>query len=44
MNNPVVRYFLDLTAARAHVANTPSKFAFNLGATRLGLENSDFYI
>lgn len=44
MNNPVIRYFLDLNAARAHVANTPSKFAFNLGATRLGLENDDFYI
>lgn len=44
MSSPVVRRFLDLTAARAHVANTPSKFAYNLGATRLGQENTDFFI
>ncbi|WP_344937651.1 acyl-CoA dehydrogenase family protein [Zhongshania borealis] len=44
MNNPVARYFLDLNAARAHVANTPSKFAYNLGAVRLGLDNQDFFI
>lgn len=43
-NSPVVRYFLDLHAARAHVANTPSKFAFNLGAVSLGLENKDFFV
>lgn len=42
--SPLVRRFLDLHAARAHVANGPDKFAYNLGAVRLGLENQDYFI
>ena len=42
--SPLVRRFLDLHAARAHVANVPDKYAYNLGAVRLGLENQDFFI
>jgi 3-hydroxy-9,10-secoandrosta-1,3,5(10)-triene-9,17-dione monooxygenase len=44
LSSPVIRRFLDIHAARAHVANGPDKYAYNLGAVRLGLENQDYFI
>ena len=34
----------DIHIGRAHVANSPAMFARNLGASLLGVENSDFFI
>jgi 3-hydroxy-9,10-secoandrosta-1,3,5(10)-triene-9,17-dione monooxygenase len=36
--------FLDVHTARAHVANNPTSFSRNLGATQLGVDNKDFFI
>lgn len=36
--------FLDIHTARAHVANNPTSFARNLGATLLGVDNQDFFV
>ncbi len=36
--------FLDIHTARAHVANSPTNFARNLGSLHLGLDNQDFFI
>jgi 3-hydroxy-9,10-secoandrosta-1,3,5(10)-triene-9,17-dione monooxygenase len=36
--------FLDIHTARAHVANNPTAFARNYGATQLGVENSDYFV
>jgi 3-hydroxy-9,10-secoandrosta-1,3,5(10)-triene-9,17-dione monooxygenase len=36
--------FLDVHTARAHVANNPTSFSRNLGATKLGVDNQDFFI
>ena len=36
--------FLDVHTARAHVANNPTSFSRNLGATQLGVDNQDFFI
>lgn len=36
--------FLDIHTARAHVANNPTSFARNLGATSLGVDNGDFFL
>ncbi|GAB5452804.1 MAG: flavin-dependent monooxygenase [Halioglobus sp.] len=40
----IQRRFLDIHTARAHVANNPTAFARNLGATMLGADNSDFFL
>ena len=42
--SPILRYWLDLNAARAHYANNPEKPARNLGGIELGLRNTDFFI
>jgi 3-hydroxy-9,10-secoandrosta-1,3,5(10)-triene-9,17-dione monooxygenase len=34
----------DIHIARCHVANNPTPFARNLGATQLGMENTDVFI
>ena len=44
LSSPVTRRFLDLHAARAHVANVPDKYAHNFGGIRLGLESQDYFI
>jgi 3-hydroxy-9,10-secoandrosta-1,3,5(10)-triene-9,17-dione monooxygenase len=36
--------FLDIHTARAHVANNPTSFGRNLGASQLGIDNKDFFI
>lgn len=43
-NHPLNRAWLDINAGRTHVANNPFKFGYNLGATMMGLENSDFFL
>jgi len=42
--HPIQDIWHDIHIARAHVANSPAAFARNLGATRLGLDNSDYFI
>jgi len=44
LGNPLLRYFLDVHAARAHYANNPDKPARNLGAVSLGAKTTDFFI
>ncbi len=44
LNSPILRYFLDVHAARAHYANNPDKPGRNFGSIQLGLKNSDFFI
>lgn len=43
-SNPLVRLFLDLHAARAHVANNLDPYARNYGGMLLGQNNTDFFI
>ena len=43
-NSPILRYFLDVHAARAHYANNPDKPGRNLGGVLLGLKNTDFFL
>ncbi|MBT8149871.1 MAG: flavin-dependent monooxygenase, partial [Gammaproteobacteria bacterium] len=42
--HPIQQIWLDIHMGRAHVANSPAAFARNLGATSLGLDNTDFFI
>ncbi|NNC54620.1 MAG: flavin-dependent monooxygenase, partial [Pseudomonadales bacterium] len=42
--HPIQQIWQDIHIARAHVANSPAAFARNLGATSLGLDNTDFFI
>jgi 3-hydroxy-9,10-secoandrosta-1,3,5(10)-triene-9,17-dione monooxygenase len=44
LGNPMLGYFLDVHAARAHYANNPDKPGRNLGGVLLGLENQDFFL
>lgn len=44
LDSPVVRTWLDLCAARAHVANTPTLVGVPLGASYLGEEIKEFFI
>ncbi|CAA0083380.1 Flavin-dependent monooxygenase, oxygenase subunit HsaA [BD1-7 clade bacterium] len=43
-SHPVSKYFLDIHAGRAHVANQPGKYARNLGGVQLGEPNGDFFL
>lgn len=43
-NSPMLRYFLDIHAARAHYANNPEKPGRNLGGVLLGLKNTDYFL
>ncbi len=42
LNSPMLRYFLDAHAARAHYANNPDKPGRNFGGVLLGLKNVDY--
>jgi 3-hydroxy-9,10-secoandrosta-1,3,5(10)-triene-9,17-dione monooxygenase len=42
--SPILRFFLDIHAARGHYANNPEKPARNAGGMLLGLKNTDFFI
>lgn len=44
LGNPLLRYFLDVNAGRAHYANNPDKPGRNFGGVQLELKNSDFFI
>lgn len=44
LNSPILRYFLDAHAARAHYANNPDKPARNFGGVQLALKNQDFFV
>jgi 3-hydroxy-9,10-secoandrosta-1,3,5(10)-triene-9,17-dione monooxygenase len=44
LGNPLLRYFLDVHAARAHYANNPDKPGRNFGAVQLGMKTTDFFL
>jgi 3-hydroxy-9,10-secoandrosta-1,3,5(10)-triene-9,17-dione monooxygenase len=44
MDSPLVRYWLDINAARAHVANDPAIIGTSLGAMYLGEQVQEFFI
>ena len=44
LSSPILRYFLDVHAARAHYANSPDKPGKNLGGVMLGLKNQDYFL
>jgi 3-hydroxy-9,10-secoandrosta-1,3,5(10)-triene-9,17-dione monooxygenase len=44
LGNPLLRYWLDVNAGRAHYANNPEKPARNFGGVQLELKNTDFFI
>jgi 3-hydroxy-9,10-secoandrosta-1,3,5(10)-triene-9,17-dione monooxygenase len=44
MDSPVVRYWLDINAARAHVANDPGLIGTSVGAMYLGETTQEFFV
>jgi 3-hydroxy-9,10-secoandrosta-1,3,5(10)-triene-9,17-dione monooxygenase len=44
LGSPILRFFLDVHAARAHYANNPDKPGRNFGGVQLGLKNQDFFL
>jgi len=44
MDSPVVRYWLDINAARAHVANDPALIGTSAGAMYLGETSQEFFV
>jgi 3-hydroxy-9,10-secoandrosta-1,3,5(10)-triene-9,17-dione monooxygenase len=44
MDSPVVRYWLDINAARAHVANDPRLIGTTLGAMYVGEQVQEFFV
>ena len=44
MDSPLVRYWLDINAARAHVANDPALIGTSLGALYLGEPIQEFFV
>jgi 3-hydroxy-9,10-secoandrosta-1,3,5(10)-triene-9,17-dione monooxygenase len=42
--SPLLRFFLDIHAARAHYANNPEKPGRNLGGVLLQQKNQDFFV
>lgn len=44
LNNPITHTFLDLHAARAHVANNIDPYGRNYGGVLMGQNNTDFFI
>ncbi len=44
LDHPLLRFFLDVHAARAHYANNPDKPGRNWGGVQLGLKNTDFFV
>lgn len=44
LSNPITRTFLDLHAARAHVANNIDPYGRNYGGVLMGQHNTDFFI
>ena len=44
LTSPILRYFLDAHAARAHYANNPDKPGRNFGGVQLKMRNQDYFI
>ena len=44
MDSPLVRYWLDINAARAHVANDPTLIGTPLGAMYIGEQVQEFFV
>ena len=44
LSSPLLRYFLDVHAARAHYANNPDKPGRNFGGVQLGAKTVDYFI
>jgi len=44
LGSPLLRYFLDVHAARAHYANNPEKPARNFGGVELGRKTADYFL
>jgi 3-hydroxy-9,10-secoandrosta-1,3,5(10)-triene-9,17-dione monooxygenase len=44
LDNPMVRFFVDIHAARMHYANNPDRFGRNYGGVLLGLGSSDLFV
>lgn len=44
LDHPLLAFFLDAHAARAHFANSPNKPGWNYGGVQLGLDNKDFFL
>ena len=44
MDSPLVRYWLDINAARAHIANDPTLIGTSLGALYLGEPTQEFFV
>lgn len=44
LNNPITRIFMDVHAARAHVANNVDPYGRNYGGMLMGQPNRDFFI
>jgi 3-hydroxy-9,10-secoandrosta-1,3,5(10)-triene-9,17-dione monooxygenase len=44
LGSPMLRYFLDVHAARAHYANNPEKPGRNFGGVLLQQKNTDFFV
>jgi 3-hydroxy-9,10-secoandrosta-1,3,5(10)-triene-9,17-dione monooxygenase len=43
-SSPILRYWRDIMASRAHVANNPDPIGVNLGAVYLGQPNVELFI
>ena len=43
-SHPINRAFRDIHTGRAHVANSPAKYAWNLGGVSMGQDSSDFFL
>ena len=44
MDSPLVRYWLDINAARAHVANDPAIIGTSLGALYVGENVQELFV
>ncbi|WP_317847604.1 acyl-CoA dehydrogenase family protein [Pseudomonas sp. HTZ2] len=42
--HPINRAFRDIHTGRAHVANSPAKYAWNLGGVSMGQDTTDFFL
>ena len=43
-SHPINRAFRDIHTGRAHVANSPAKYAWNLGGVSMGQDSNDFFL
>jgi 3-hydroxy-9,10-secoandrosta-1,3,5(10)-triene-9,17-dione monooxygenase len=43
-DSPIIRYWLDLNASRAHVANDPTLIGTTLGGMSVGIESQDSFV